>query len=358
MNHSILVPSTVSEVTAGALIRPTAEILAHSIHRGPAGSLADEVVSGQMWIHRFVLSELNTHRSLAKNSASSRAIPIIKQLQMLAEDPAFPVVWPREKSGMQGGEPLDAAAEAEARDQWTALMNAAIKVAEDLRALGLHKSLTNRLLEPWMWHKVVITGSAWENFYRQRCDEQAQPEIRVAAEAMREAHRASTPVELRLGEWHTPYVYDADRDMVYSAQGRALIEQRSEHLGYEIDEQRLLAQISAARSARTSSLTNPVVDQDGNVVNPARVDISKDLRLYDALVAAEPRHWSPLEHPCTPWPENKQTAGNGMPALTFTAPGGAQATVATGHLPRIGSVYGYRTLRTEVETLLGEVTFR
>jgi hypothetical protein len=93
-----------------------------------------------------------------------------------------------------------------------------------------------------------------------------------------------------------------------------LIRPKATILGYEVDEQRMFAQISSARCARTSHLTNPVVDQ--------------------------------------------QTPVNGMPPLTFTAPGGVLTTVATGHLPRIGSVYGYRTLRTEVETMLGEVTFR
>jgi len=36
-------------------------------------------------------------------------------------------------------------------------------------------------------------------------------EIRAAAEAMRDAVSASTPIERASGEWHLPYITDDDR---------------------------------------------------------------------------------------------------------------------------------------------------
>jgi hypothetical protein len=42
---------------------------------------------------RFILAELNTHKMLSKNSASSRAIPVEKMLDMIFNNPAVPVHW-------------------------------------------------------------------------------------------------------------------------------------------------------------------------------------------------------------------------------------------------------------------------
>jgi hypothetical protein len=42
--------------------------------------------------HRFILAEFNTHRVFSRNSASSRAIPLSKQLKKLEDDgPMFPL---------------------------------------------------------------------------------------------------------------------------------------------------------------------------------------------------------------------------------------------------------------------------
>jgi thymidylate synthase ThyX len=40
-------------------------------------------------MHRFVLAEFNTHRVFSRNSASSRAIPLAKQLDRVLNDPAY-----------------------------------------------------------------------------------------------------------------------------------------------------------------------------------------------------------------------------------------------------------------------------
>src|SRR6266576_1423871 len=57
---------------------------------------------------RFILAEFNTHRMLSRNSASSRAIPLEKQLKKIEEDPFTPH-WTGEQKGMSG-KPFDSAA--------------------------------------------------------------------------------------------------------------------------------------------------------------------------------------------------------------------------------------------------------
>jgi hypothetical protein len=40
---------------------------------------------------RYILAEINTHRALSKNTASSRAIPVVKRARQVLEDPVRPV---------------------------------------------------------------------------------------------------------------------------------------------------------------------------------------------------------------------------------------------------------------------------
>lgn len=220
--------------------------------------------------HRFVLAEFNTHRVFSRNSASSRAIPVRKQLERVCDSPAVPVEWRAEKPGMQGGELLTGADAVEAERQWFLGRNAAMQVAENMVQTGVHKSIVNRVLEPYMWHTVIVTATDWDGFWHQRVSPLAQPEIRVAAEAMKVAYDASSPVVTMDGDWHLPYLRDEDYG---DAEGDLSI----------------LKRVSVARCARVSYLTH-----DGTR------SLEKDLELYERLVSADPMHASPLEHVATP----------------------------------------------------------
>lgn len=321
-----------------------AKIIADSI--SPDGV---RLTTMQVTLHRFVLAELNTHRVLSKNSASSRAIPLRKQLVRVEDDLASPVSWPREKSGMQGGEEIEGVELNEAQYAWkTASLNA-IQTAEQLREIGVHKSVANRLLEPFLHHTVVITATAWTNFFDQRCSPLAQPEIKAAADLMLEAYTSSTPKQLQPGEWHLPYIEPEDWGVL-----RDRYAQDVRNLGKSMYSD--MVKISAARCARVSYLT-----QDG------RRDLEEDLSLYARLTTARPAHWSPLEHVATPWPLNRQDRGvsdlgrvrhHDPEPLVFTDVSGTDLLLSTRHLPRVGNLLGWRSLRTEVEALQGEVTYR
>ena len=307
--------------------QPSAKIIADSISTD-----GSRVTTMQVTMHRFVLAEFNTHRVFSRNSASSRAIPAHKQVQRVVDDLAYPVVWPAEQKGMQGGAELDGTDGL--RLDWRLASHHATGMALEFIKRGLHKSVTNRLLEPFMWHTVVVTSTAWQNFFALRLDADAQPEIRVAAEAMKVAYDASEPQVLRRNEWHLPYVESEDWD--------ALAERT--HLGLSMYPE--MAKISAARCARTSYLT-----QEG------KRDLTEDLHLYDRLVTDRldkglAIHWSPLEHVATPWPQNYQDD-----PLVFTGFNGEHFEVLTDHLPRVGNLAGWRSLRTTVEASVGAKTF-
>lgn len=255
---------------------------------------------------RFVLAEFNTHRVFSRNSASSRAIPIAKQLRRVLEDPYVPIEFGSNQPGMQAGPPLSGekleAAEAEwlhARDDAVRHVLALIagpdafgrddlldvlgqvetairEKSQPAEWLNVHKQVANRLLEPFMWHTVIVTATEWDNFWNLRCHADAQPEIRLIAETMRDAWEGSEPRELGEDEWHLPLVRPEDREHVNSIED--------------------LIKISAGRCARVSYLTHA-----------GKRDLAADIELHDRLL--ESGHMSPLEHPARPLDAAELTTG-------------------------------------------------
>ena len=265
-----------------------AKIIEDSISPDGARLTTFEVV-----MHRFVLAEFNTHRVFSRNSASSRAIPFHKQAARVAEHPAIPVSFPKEQRGMSGGDELNPIEHSGAVQEWLKARNSALNHAKQLAAYGVHKSVVNRILEPFMWHTVIATATDWDGFFEQRCHKDAQPEIRAVAEKMEYAYNDSEPTFVEFGQWHMPYIhgedYDAAEDLCYGISGEEWFERVTT----------ILKKVSAARCARVSYLTHDGVRS-----------IEKDLELYSRLVEREPGstspvHWSPLEHVATPahWPD-------------------------------------------------------
>jgi len=270
-----------------------AKVLADSV--SPAGY---RLTTLEATFPRFVLAEFNTHRVFSRNSASSRAIPIAKQLRRVLEDPFVPLEFGSNQPGMQAGPPLQGAKREAAEREWLGARDDAVRrvlgliaapgeigadddLGEPLAAveaairekavpaewLNVHKQVANRLLEPFMWHTVIVTATEWENFFNLRCHADAQPEIRLIAERMRDARAGSEPQEIGPGGWHLPLIRPEDREE-----------------GVPVGD---LVKVSVGRCARVSYLTH-----DG------RRDLSADLDLYSRLV--ESGHMSPLEHPAQP----------------------------------------------------------
>lgn len=261
----------------------------------------DRLTTLETTIPKFLVGEFNTHRALSRNSASSRAIPVLKQIRKVLADPFVPEQFGSAQAGMQSGPPLTGDAHEAATRAWLDARDHAVgsaltllygvqmhlavpaaihTVLEDViyhREPVVHKELVNRLLEPFMWTTILVTATDWSNFFALRDHADAQPQIAKAARLMREAMEASEPEELLWGEWHLPLLTPAERDGLRNLGPRS-----------RWSEARRLAQFSASRSAGVSYETHQRADQP------------KDLERYDKLVAGG--HMSPLEHPAVAVP--------------------------------------------------------
>lgn len=229
---------------------------------------------------RFILAELNTHRMLSKNSASSRAIPVKAMHEQINNSPAEPVYWGKNQAGMQAKEEVSGTDYTDAKFIWDRARQDALHWAWAMAdRLGLHKQIANRVTEPWMTMKTVISGTEWRNFWWLRCHADAQPEIHELAMKMRDAYLATSPQLLNPGEWHVPYVNtyrDTHTKQLYYLDGSDK---------YITAEQARI--ISASCCAQVSYRKNDD-------------SFEKAQRIYQQLIESEPAHASPVEHQATP----------------------------------------------------------
>lgn len=179
----------------------SATIVADSIN-----TLGNRITSMLLVMPRFILAEFNTHRMFSRNSASSRAIPLARMLQAVIEDPLAPIAWMKEHKGMQGTEYITADNAYWAKETWLAARDYAVGQAKLLGdRYEVTKQICNRLLEPFMWHTVLVTATEWENFFALRAHAAAEIHMQALAFHMLDAMNKSVPKKLQTGEWHIPY---------------------------------------------------------------------------------------------------------------------------------------------------------
>jgi len=227
---------------------------------------------------RFILAELNTHRMLSKNSASSRAIPVAKMHEHIKANTASPVSWGKNMPGMKAKEELQEPELSWAKYIWNHARDSAINSSQALADLGVHKQISNRPTESWMLMKTVISGTEWANFFWLRNHPDAQPEIHELARKMYAAYNMSVPKVLHPGEWHVPYV-DTCRDA-----SNALCYHDSMGERISVEEATI---ISASCCAQVSYRKNDD-------------SYEKAIKIYNQLIESEPAHASPVEHQATP----------------------------------------------------------
>jgi thymidylate synthase ThyX len=252
-----------------------AKVLAHS-----TTEKGKEVISFEVEYPRFIHSEVMTHRMFSRNAASSRAIPVEAVIEQVRTAPAMPIHWGKNQPGMQAKEELSGVDLVAAKDDWLCAAMAAASIAERLSLYGLHKQVVNRILEPYVTMKTVITATEMDNFYWLRCHEDAQPEIKALAEAMRDAQEDSTPQVLYPGEYHLPYVKnlrDCFGNLMYFVNGTQVSLEDA-------------IKVSASCCAQVSYRK---LDEG----------IDKATMIYGKLVESEPVHASPFEHQATPLEE-------------------------------------------------------
>jgi thymidylate synthase ThyX len=252
----------------------TAEIVADSLN--PVGSRLTTFV---VCLPRIVLAELNTHRAFSRNSASSRAIPFEKMLERVKNDPFIPIKFQKDHKGMQGIEYFEGEEHEQCIKDWLAARDLAVKAATSFK-LNITKQLRNRLLEPFLWHTVILTSSDFENFFALRAHKDAEIHIQALAYKMLEVYNNSTPKQLQKDEWHIPF---GDKIELHR-----LSLELGETLNYQPSQKELefgSMKIAVARCARISYNTFEGKD-----------DYSADIKLCEKLFGGSPKHLSPTEH--------------------------------------------------------------
>lgn len=235
---------------------------------------------------RIILAEFNTHRMLSKNSASSRAIPFSKMVKMVQSNPFIPIKWMKDHKGMQGAEYFQSEIEiGYCVDGWLKARDTAVEMSMKLGDYGLTKQIVNRLLEPFMWHKVIVTGTEWQNFFALRANGDAEIHMQELAYSMLIAYNSSTPKLLNSGEWHIPFGDQMDEDKLMGCHKYGTPEEGgTRNLDHFTSGRDTLAiKVATARCARIS-----YNNFDGSV------DYESDIKLHDRL--AESGHMSPFEH--------------------------------------------------------------
>lgn len=298
---------------------------------------------------RYILAELNTHRMFSRNSASSRAIPFEKMLKSVTENPYIPMAWQKDHKGMQGTQYFteEEVAYGEFVAQYLAARDAAVEAAIGLSegitysdgidsgdapsnetSVGVTKQIINRLLEPFIWHTVIVTATEWENFFALRCPKyvvgdittagvekkeyrsrknvlkdfphfeeqiseiwwlkmntgQADIHMMALAEAMWDAYKAGAPKILSAGHWHIPFGDKIDLRKLANLIPHHQNEDGTIQDNPELIEGRI--KVATARCARVSYTVFGEEDKPDNYEN--------DIKLHDRLAASG--HWSPFEH--------------------------------------------------------------
>lgn len=234
----------------------SAKVIADSVN--PDGQ---RLTTLECTFNRYILAEVNTHRVFSRNSASSRAIPVKNVISQVWRNPAVPISWGMNQAGMQARSTLRGWRLWISKRLFNWARIPTLIVVWLLSKTKLHKQVSNRLLEPWVWHTAIISSTDWGNFFAQRLHPDAQPEFQELAYCIKRALDGSTPVPLGWGDWHLPY--------------------SGPDLSYDPIEK---AKVSAARCARVSY---------GRHLDRRAWEI--DISFADSL--ASNRHFSPLEHP-------------------------------------------------------------
>lgn len=244
---------------------------------------------------RIIHAERMTHRQESKNAASSRAIPIERMIGAVLGNPFIPIRWGANGKGMQDHGILPPSIAAEAERVWLEARDAAVQAAEKLEALGVHKQISNRVLEPFSHITVICSSTQWGNMYHLRRDKAAQPEFKALADLMWDTYHASKPEPVRdRNYWHTPLVSSAER--------REILELTRDEIGgigpesYSAAVEKI-CKISVGRCARVSYLTHL-----------GTRDFAADIALHDSLMSSG--HWSPFEHVARPAEYSGDQSGN------------------------------------------------
>lgn len=238
-----------------------ATVVADSIN-----SFGDRLTSLVLTYPRIIHSEMMTHRMFSRNASSSRAVPVDKMIKAVRENTFCPLEFQKSHKGMQGSEYFTGVERQECINLWLESAELALQQAEKMKAKGISKQIINRILEPYQYYTVLITGSkeSWNNFFELRCPQyeyydmltgnqqffkskkdwlqyysnkplpkakhiskipendvewlqinkgQAEIHMMMLSEKIYDALQESTPIQLKENEWHIPLIEDLDNSL-------------------------------------------------------------------------------------------------------------------------------------------------
>jgi hypothetical protein len=281
-------------------------ILADSINH-----LGNRLLTYEAEYPRIIHAEFMTHRMLARNAASSRAIPAAKMREQLT---AAPVRFGKNVGGMQDAgewrEPIWNPRDGIwmfPEEAWEAAKEDAIMWSSAFAEAGYHKQVFNRLTEASQKIKIVTTATEWDNFFWLRKHEAADPTIAELAQLMWDAREDSRPMLLQPGEWHLPYIKTIRMDKLhYCLEEDGVLQFPSLDLEDAI-------KVSCARCAAVSFRN---VDYG----------VEKSREVYERLVGDQRKHASAFEHCATPmkttkfvtWADSDLDKNINVPSLPYT----------------------------------------
>lgn len=273
---------------------------------------------------RIIHSEMMTHRMFSRNASSSRAVPVDKMIKAVRENTFCPFEFQKSHKGMQGSEYFTGAERQECINLWIESAELALQQAEKMKAKGISKQIINRILEPYQYYTVLITGSkeGWDNFFELRCPQysfdnvkfyksrkeaaldiwgkeqpdnpednidslgwfrvnrgQAEIHMMALAEAIYDAMNESIPKQLKAGDWHVPFEDKLNEDKVAELYYEVINNDRAYNHISSIEETKV--KISTAMAARTSYTV---------VGDEKEIDYQKMIKLHDRLIAQDPPH--------------------------------------------------------------------
>jgi hypothetical protein len=231
---------------------------------------------------RAVHAQLLTHRDKSKNSSSSRAIPVLTEIENIKADPVQ-IFWTQNQKGMQGKRITDQKLIDELDSLVLEHREDAFEFAKKLSdkdGYNIHKQNVNRFLEPFSNITVLISATEWENFDWLRIDEAAQGEIEELAKQLRDCRNEMVAMPIYEGEYHVPFV-----DRVRDEDGVLRY--------YSMDEAHQELELQDAIDVSTSCAAQTSYRKLDDSLEKA-ADVKAKLTQGDKL------HASPFEHVATP----------------------------------------------------------
>ena len=275
-----------------------AEIITHSKRL----NTNEELITYKLIYPRIIHSELMTYSMMSVNSASSRAIPVNKLIEVIEKTPFYPISYQKKHSGMQGTDYFTTEEDIKTcHSLWEESMQESIRVAKKMLEFGISKQIINRTLESYQYHCCLMTGTreSFEHLFNQRCPvypggckswkelcdldsnyimetplierlkvNKGQAEIHFMdlAEKMYNALNESTPDELSIGGYHIPFYKD-----IISSEGELGIDN--------------LIAMSVALTARVSYTS---------ISDDNKLTLERATNIYNHCL--ENGHWSVFEH--------------------------------------------------------------